>query len=158
MKQGTSELSAEERRALLASILDELIPPSSDGRLPGAGEIGVGDYIERELRERPEIAPFFENALSSIEELARRRSSAGFAASSRPERVEVLREFEASQTDLFGAIVLFTYAGYYSQRQISERLGLRPHPQPDGYDLEAGDLDALLEKVRQRPGKRYREC
>jgi len=158
MNQQASELSAEERRALLASILEELIPPSSDGRLPGAGEVGVADFVESELKERAEIAPFFEFALSSIEELARGRGSAGFAASSRQDRVEVLREFEASQPDLFGAIVAFAYAGYYSQRQISERLGLRPHPQPDGYDLEAGDLDALLKQVRQRPGKRYREC
>jgi hypothetical protein len=158
MSRPTSELSAEERRTLLASILDALIPPSSDGRLPGAGEIGVGDFIESELEGRPEVAPFFEYALSSIEELARGRRSAGFATSSREERVAVLREFEASQPDLFGAIIAFTYAGYYSQRRISELLGLRPHPQPDGYDLESGDLEALLEKVRQRPGKLYREC
>jgi len=158
MNQQASELSAEERRALLASILDELIPPSSDGRLPGAGEVGVADFVESELAERAEIAPFFEFALSSIDELARGRGSAGFAASSRQDRVEVLREFEASQPDLFGAIVAFAYAGYYSQPRISELLGLRPHPQPDGYDLEAGDLDALLKQVRQRPGKQYREC
>ena len=158
MSQQTDQLSAEARRTLLASILEELIPPSSDGRLPGAGEVGVADFVESELEDRAEIAPFFEFALSSIEELARGRGSAGFAASSRRDRVEVLREFEASQPDLFGAVVMLTYAGYYSQPRISELLGLRPHPQPDGYDLEAGDLEALLEKVRQRPGKRYREC
>jgi hypothetical protein len=158
MNQQAAELSGEARRTLLASILDELVPPSSDGRLPGAGALGVGDFIDRELEGRPEIAPFFEFALSSIEELAQRRDTGGFVASSRQDRVEVLREFEASQPDLFGAIVMFTYAGYYSQRRISELLGLRPHPQPDGYDLEAGDLDALLKPVRQRPGKLYREC
>ena len=34
--------SEDERRAL-SSVLDEIIPPSNDGRFPGAGELGLGN-------------------------------------------------------------------------------------------------------------------
>jgi len=42
--------SADEQR-VLASVLDEIIPPSSDGRLPGAGELGLVSYIEQALQK-----------------------------------------------------------------------------------------------------------
>ena len=37
-----SGFSSEQERAL-AGVLDEIIPPSRDGALPGAGELGPRD-------------------------------------------------------------------------------------------------------------------
>jgi hypothetical protein len=148
----------EEELGLLTQVLDEIIPRSSDGKLPGAGELGVADHIEKGLTQSPELGPLIAQGLSTVGTLARSRHPDGFAALSSEERVSVLREVEQENPAFFGILLLSTYAGYYTHRRVVEQLGLRPHPQPDGYDLEPGDLDTLLQKVRERSEKLYREC
>ena len=151
-------LSGNEERGLLTSVLDEIIRRSTDGTFPGAGELGVADYIEQALTNQPEIGALLAQGLSTIGTLARGRNPEGFTALSREEKVSVLREVESKDPGFFGTLFLYTYVGYYTDRRVVERLGLRPHPQPDGYDLEPGDLDTLLQKVRERSEKLYREC
>jgi hypothetical protein len=151
-------LSGDEGKGLLASVLDEIIPRSTDGKFPGAGELGVADHIEKTLTQQPELGPLVAQGLSTISAVARSRNPEGFSALSREDRTSVLREVSEKNPAFFGILMLSTYAGYYTDRTVVERLGLRPHPQPDGYELEAGDLDTLLQKVRQRSEKLYREC
>ena len=145
-------MSREEdgRRALLREVLDELIPPSADGSFPGAGELGVGERIEEMLAQQPELGRIIEQGLASIRRLAESRNSSGFGELSRSERAALLRELEAAEPAFFGALVMHTYFGYYTDRRITDRLGVRNPPQPDGYDLEPGDL-SLLDPVRARP-------
>lgn len=137
-------------RALLREVLDEIIPPSDDGSFPGAGELGVGERIEEALAERPDVAHLIQQGLASIGDLAGRRNPTGFGGLSKSERVAVLREVEAAEPVIFGVLVMQAYFGYYTDRRITERLGVRNPPQPDGYDLELGDL-RLLDPVRARP-------
>ena len=145
-------MSREEdgRRALLREVLNELIPPSADGSFPGAGELGVGERIEEMLAQQPELGRIIEQGLASIRRLAERRSPSGFDGLAGPERAALLREVEAAEPAFFGALVMYTYFGYYTDRRITDRLGVRNPPQPDGYDLEPGDL-SLLDPVRARP-------
>jgi hypothetical protein len=145
-------MSREEdgNRILLREVLDEIIPPSDDGSFPGAGELGVGERIEEALAERPEVGRIIERGLASISDLAERRNPTGFGGLSKSERVAVLREVEAAAPAIFGALVMQAYFGYYTDRRITDRLGVRNPPQPDGYDLELGDL-RLLDPVRARP-------
>ena len=35
----------QTQRTLLDAILDELVPPSNDGTIPGAGALGVADFL-----------------------------------------------------------------------------------------------------------------
>jgi len=35
----------QTQRTLLDAILDELVPPSNDGKIPGAGALGVADFL-----------------------------------------------------------------------------------------------------------------
>jgi hypothetical protein len=157
-EKGEAGLFGGEKRGLLAQVLDAIIPPGPDGTLPGAGELGVADSVERALGEQPELGALAAQGLSTIDALARSRNPQGFAALSREDRASVLREVEGREPAFFGAMVLFTYIGYYTHPRVVERLGLRPHPQPDGYELEPGDLDTLLQDVRARSPKLYREC
>jgi hypothetical protein len=145
-------MSREEdgNRILLREVLDEIIPPSDDGSFPGAGELGVGERIEEALSGRPEVGRIIERGLASISDLAERRNPTGFGGLSKSERVAVLREVEAAEPAIFGALVMQAYFGYYTDRRITDRLGVRNPPQPDGYDLELGDL-RLLDPVRARP-------
>ena len=146
-----SQMSQEDgSRALLREVLDEIIPPSDDGSFPGAGELGVGERIEAALAERPEVGRIIQRGLASIGDLAERRNPSGFGGLSRSERIAVLREAEAAEPAVFGALVMQAYFGYYTDGRITDRLGVRNPPQPDGYDLEFGD-PGLLDPVRARP-------
>jgi hypothetical protein len=138
------------RRALLRQVLDEIIPPSSDGSFPGAGELGVGERMEEMLADQPDSGRIIEQSLATAGRLAESRHPYGFGGLSGSERESLLREVEVAQPASFGALVMCAYLVYYSDRRITERLGVRNPPQPDGYDLEPGDL-SLLDPVRARP-------
>jgi hypothetical protein len=127
--------SHDEERAL-ASVLDEIIPPSGDGRLPGAGELGLAGYIEQTLQKTPEFRPAIAQGLSTLDDLARSRGSERFAVP---------------------GLIFHAYAGYYQNGRVVEALGLEPRPpHPKGYEIEPSDL-TLLDGVRQRPAL-YRKC
>jgi hypothetical protein len=157
-KTDEAHLFSEEERMLLASVLDEIIPRSADGTFQGAGELGVGDYIEATLMQQPELEAVVARGLSTISASARTRNPDGFSALSTEERAALLREVEAEDPTFFGTLFLHAYIGYYTEPRVVECLGLKPHPQPDGYELEQGDLETLLQPVRQRSGKLYRDC
>jgi hypothetical protein len=145
-------MSREEdgSRALLRQVLDEIIPPSADRSFPGAGELGVGERIGEMLAQQPELGHIIEQGLASIGRLAGSRDPSGFGGLSSSQRAALLRELEAAEPAFFGALVMHTYFGYYTDRRITDRLGVRNPPQPDGYELEPGDL-SLLDPVRRRP-------
>lgn len=156
--QDKADLFADEERILLASVLDEIIPGSADGTFRGAGELGIADYIEETLTEQPGLGAVVARGLSTIDASARTRTPEGFTALSVEEKVSLLREVEAEDPAFFGTLFLYAYTGYYTDPRVVERLGLRPHPQPDGYELEPEDFDTLLQPVRKRSRKLYREC
>jgi hypothetical protein len=151
-----SEEDRTQRRDLLRDVLNEIIPASEDAGFPGAGELGLGESLTEMLAQRPELEPLFEAGLASVRRLAEGRDARGFGALPRSERVAVLREVEASEPGFFGVLRMQTYLGYYSHREVTELLGVQNPPQPDGYDLEPGDL-SLLEPVRRR-SRIYRDA
>jgi len=147
--------SPDEERTF-AAVLDEVIPPSDDGRLPGAGEIGIAHDIEQTLQQTPEVRPVVTQGLSTVSELANDRNPKGFAALSRREKLEVLDEVSAREQAFLPSVMFLAYAAYYVNDRVVEALGLEPRPpHPKGYEVEPDDL-SLLEQVRQRP-KLYRE-
>jgi hypothetical protein len=137
----------------LAAVLDELIPPSPDGRLPGAGadEVGLVAYLEEASARTPDLRPALEQGLAALAELARRRGAQGFAELPAAERAAVLEELGTAAPAFLPGLLFQTYAGYYQQPAVLAGLGLPPRPPfPEGYDLEPGDL-GLLDPVRARP-------
>ena len=144
----------EAQRALLASVLDRLIPPS--GELPGAGQLGVAGYIDRVTAGTVDLRRPILGALGQIEAAAGRRYGSSFTDLSGEHQDEVLRGVESSEPELFGTLLQQAYNGYYSSPKVIRGLGLEARPpQPLGYELEPGDLSAL-ESVRRR-GRAYRE-
>ena len=131
---------------LLDAILDTLIPPSADGRLPGAGTLGLAPSIRERTSGADDVVAA---GLAAAE-------ATGFADLDLDDRVAVLRELEASQPAFLATLLFHTYTAYYQQPQVLVGLGLEPRPpHPKGYELERGNL-AALERVRAR-GKLYRE-
>lgn len=139
--------SPEEERAL-AGVLDEIIPPSPDGSLPGAGQLDLCGWVaERAGELRPVIA----QGLRALDERARERGAADFASLPATERTEVLNAFAATDPGFLPGLIFHTYIGYYQDGRVLEALGMEPRPPyPEGYELEPGDL-GLLDAVRRRP-------
>jgi hypothetical protein len=154
MADDAFRLSADQER-VLASLLDEVVPPSPDGRLPGAGAVGLTAHIARTVERMPMLRPVLEYGLSAIDDLARRRSAGGFGALSAEQRSAVLKEFAAGDQIFLPAFLFLAYSGYYQTGRVVEALGHEPRaPHPEGYTMGADDWD-LLEPVRRR-GKVFR--
>jgi hypothetical protein len=141
--------SAEEA-STLASVLDDLLPPSSGGRLPGAGALGVGEHVAAALANMPDLRAMIVEGLDMLEARARQRGTDGFGALPPDERLAALNEQGFVFPLLFQACT-----GYYQHPKVLEHLGLDPRPpHPKGYEMAQGDL-TLLDPVRRR-GKLYR--
>lgn len=156
----TAKLNGTQR-ALLEALLDTIIPPDAASGLPGAGELGVGDFIEEHVAETPELGGLLTQGLSKAETLIEEEGSGGLQTLSPDEREAVARKIEASDRDFFTTLVRLAYVGYYTNPVIPPHFGLPDHPpQPEGNDLPPDDpaeLEKMLEPVRSR-GRLYREC
>ena len=145
------DLSKEEYR-VLASVFDEIIPPSTDGRLPGAGQLGLAGYGVEARQKTPDLVATVAQGLSELDNQARSRNAPGFAALARDDKLRLLNEW-----GFLLPLTLHTYTGYYQHAQVMEALGLEARPpHPEGYHMEPNDL-SLLDPVRRR-AKLYREC
>ena len=137
------------QRELLDAVLDRIIPPQENR--PGAGSLGIGDFVEGVAVGEPGLTRLFVQGLAAIEIAAAERDAGGFAALSSEARDETLRAVEQANADFFDQLVLQVYNGYYSNLTVFETIGytLPSTPQP-GVKLELLD-ETLLEAQRQRP-------
>ena len=154
------------QRELLTRVLDRIVP-SGDG-LPGAGELGVGEFVEstagsaprqnRHSRESGNLSPtrLLVDGLKLIEVTSGRSGSEAYGELDDDARDQVLRDVESTSPEFFDELVRLTYVGYYSQPRVAAALGLEARPpQPLGFDMQQGDL-SLVENVRKR-GPVYRD-
>lgn len=148
---GAAALTAEQRRAL-ACVLDAIIPPREDGRLPGAGSAGVGAHVESVLGTLPDLRAMVVAGLRDLDTQARAQHDGPF--------VELDAAARAALVAMQGfsyALVPHTYIGYYQQDGVLEAIGIEPRaPHPKGYAVAENDL-TLLEPVQAR-GRRWRDC
>ena len=127
----------DSERQLLDAVLDTIIPPSTDGRLPGAGEVGLGAAVQQAM------AGAVEPGLAAL--------PADFAELPVAERQAALEGLGTSQPGFVPGLLFHSYVGYYQDARVVEALGLEARPPfPKGYDMEPNDL-TLLDAVRQRP-------
>ena len=140
---------AGDERSTLSSVLDQLLPPRDDGRLPGAGALGLADGVDTATRALP-LRPAIAAALASL-------AAGGFAAQPEPEKRARLQALAQEAPAVFQALLVHAYGAYYTHPSVVEALGLPPRPPfPKGYEVPATDF-SLLEPVRRR-AKLYREC
>ena len=145
---------SDGQRAALSAVLDAIIPPSADGRLPGAGALGLAAAIEERLGA---MGAFTARGLDALDAIARERGARGFAALAPTARADALNAHATADPGFLPGLVFQVYSAYYQHPRVQEALGLEPRPpHPKGYALEQPDLDALLTPVRAR-AKRYRE-
>jgi hypothetical protein len=137
----------------LSSLLDTLIPPSEERGLPGAGALGLGPKLRRDV---PEIVPLIDAGLEALDAAARDGGAADFGSLAPEVRARHLDSIAGEHPALVPAILFHLYRAYYAEPAVLSGLGMpgRP-PWPEGYEMEPDDF-GLLDAVRARE-RFYRE-
>jgi len=142
------------QRATLDIVLNLIVPPSADGRMPGAAEVGVPAYL---FAEAPDALPALCRELEELERRSRERFAREFAELEERERKSLIAEMRAREPSFMSRLSMKTLACYYQHDRVLEGLGMEARPPyPKGYQVVQGDL-SLLEPVRAR-GKIYRDA
>lgn len=150
----SAALLNDVRSAILDRVLDLIVPPSADGRLPGAAELGVPDYL---LANAPDALVALCRELDMLEARARERFARGFCELDAAQRQSLVDEARAQDPTFMSRLALETVTCYYQHDRVLEALGLETRPPyPQGFQVIAGDL-TLLGPVRRR-GKLYRDA
>ena len=148
------QLLTSEQRAILDLVLNMIVPPSVDGRMPGAAEVGVLAYL---LAEAQDALPVLRQELDELDRRSRERSARGFAALEAAERKLLIESMRAQAPSFMSRLAAETLACYYQHDRVLEGLGMEARPPyPKGYQVAQGDL-SLLDPVRAR-GKIYRDA
>ena len=140
----------------LAALLDQVVPPSADGRLPGAGTLGMAAHLAEAMRRAPEMELAILPALDDAESSARQRYGRAFAELSSEQQGALVRALETAHPALIPTLAFHVYVAYYQHPRVIAALGLEARPpHPKGYEMAPNDLE-LLDPVRRR-GKVYRD-
>lgn len=134
----------------MRAFLDLVIPPSDDGKMPGAGRLGLAEGLATKLEADTGLGPPVLAGLRAVYDAALERDAGGLPGLSPDARVEVLESQLASHPALMLGLSVHLYMAYYAHPLVLEGLGEPPRPPfPEGY--EVADTDAeLLEKLRAR--------
>lgn len=141
----------------LAGILDHVIPPSADGRLPGAGSLGMAAQVAEAMRRAPEMELAVLPALDDADAQARERHGRAFADLAPDQQRTLVETLESTHPALMPTLAFHAYVAYYQHPRVLAALGLEARPpHPTGYEMAPNDL-GLLDAVRRR-GKIYRDA
>ena len=138
----------DQQLALLTAVVDRIIPP--EGEMPGAAEMGLPGFIEGVLVAQMAIRSQFIQGLAQIGIAASAKGQGDFEGLSGEDQDSALREVEAANSAFFDELVRQTYNGYYTNREVFQKLGIPEASAPDsGRQPELLDV-TLLERQRQR--------
>ena len=127
------------QRGLLTTVLNRLVP--AEGSLPGAGELGMAEFIDRALGVAPHLRRHIVGVLAGLP------NAAAFLDLSTTEAETLLRRVEQAQPEAFDILVQATYTGYYSHPRVMAALGVDAaalEHQFDRFD------DTLLDELDRR--------
>lgn len=141
-------LFTDEQRALFKAALNRIIPAES--ALPGAGDLGVADSIERSIQSVASRRRAFLDGLGQIDLTSWRECDRAFSDLSSDRQDHVLRLVEQANPSFFDKLVTYTYRCYYVNSTIVQLVGASPRPpQPEGHALPPFDPSRLA-NVRKR--------
>jgi len=151
---GSDHPLGPHHRICLDRVLDLIVPPSEDGRKPGASEVGVAAFI---AAEAPDALPGIREALDDLDARAHARFGTGFASIGAEEQRLLVESMRAADATYLRRLAFLAVACYYQNDTVLASLGLEARaPYPKGYAVASGDL-TLLDPVRAR-GRIYREA
>ncbi len=128
--------------SVLSAILNELIPDNPDKGIPGAGDIGLCDFIAASAADDD----MFGQQVFSLLRLAQ-TSADGVTT-------DLVRRLEEALPEAFAALLTETYKGYYSRPDMRAKVGVGAHPvHPLGYEVPSETpelINELTAPVRAR--------
>lgn len=141
----------EEQEQTLNVLLNLIIPPSEDGKMPGAADVGFFAYMHNE-----DLYLWIREGLLSIVEESHNIYGTEFSVLSGAEQTQLIDRLRRKLFRFLSRLATQVMICYYQNDHVLEALGLEARPPfPHGYLVEDGDL-TLLEAVYER-GKIYRE-
>jgi hypothetical protein len=136
-------------RATLRAFADEIIP-AADG-MPAASEVGAVSYLEALAARDEDVRRQLRAAAAALDAGAQSAEGRSLPGLGREARVAVITRLERSAADTFATARNLVYEGYYTQQQVTKRLGFdfvpidRPAPPLEPFD------ERLLERVKRMP-------
>ena len=141
----------EEQERTLNVLLNLIIPPSEDGKMPGAADVGFFAYMHNE-----DLYPWIREGLLSIGDESHNMYGKEFSALSGTDQTQLIVRLRRKLFRFFSQLATQVMLCYYQYDRVLEAIGLEARPPfPHGYLVEDGDL-TLLEAVHER-GKIYRD-
>ena len=142
---GTDHPLTAVQRESLSALLDVLIPPSEDGRLPGAGSQDLDAFLDHAT-----ATDFPQTVRAALDTLGR-----DFVTLTAAEREARVTRYSEAEPEAFAQLYLQTLAVYYRRGEVLRAIGSGEGPPfPRGNDVADGDL-SLLDPVLAKP-KVYR--
>src|SRR5437763_1965747 len=117
---------SDDQKQLLAAVLDQVIPPSADGKLPGAGQRGLAQYIDAAVQHPPPLREMIAEGLNALARDAQTKYGCAFEQLGNDQQIELL-----NQQGFLLPLIFHTYAGYYQDLRVVAALGREarpPHP------------------------------
>ena len=147
-EKATSDALNKEALGTLKTVMNELIPASD--KMPAASGVGF-NYIMDILNEMPEIMSLFDLALQTIEQKSQKSFKNPFSEINQKQRIEILKNLESNNADLFSTLRNFTNESYYLNESVWPLIGYNPHPTGTlGPDMEPFD-ESLLDRMKTQP-------
>lgn len=147
---------SESEHRTLAAVLDEIIPPTADGRLPGGGDAVRAGLTDATITSVPGLDVALKLGLSALEAAAEKRGVAGFVELPRAEKLAAMNEVGEADAGFLPMAMFLAFASYYRHAPVLEAMNLEARPpHPKGHAMEPSDL-SLVDPVRRR-GKIYRD-
>jgi len=149
LSQGKQVFSTDQR-FLLTAVINRIIPPNEN--MPGAGDLGIGAYIENVAAANSVLTRLFNDGLAEISVAAGQRSTEVFNGLSDQSKDELLRVVETAHPAFFDQLVLQTYNGYYTNPEVFKAIGYElPDPPKPGDQPELLDVSLLDQQHRREP-------
>ena len=146
----TNEPTILRDAAFMRAFLDLVIPPNDDGKLPGAGSLGLSSDLAAALEANSSVV----TGLQAIQKAALEQDPAGLAALARAAQLELVETQLGPHPALMAGITHQLYLAYYQHPTVLQGLGQPPRPPfPEGYTVEETDprlIEVLQERGRSR--------
>tara|TARA_B100001146_G_C16068508_1_gene385347 strand:- start:401 stop:859 length:459 start_codon:yes stop_codon:yes gene_type:complete len=142
----SNQVFNESQQSLLTVALNCIIP--EEGNMPGAGDLGVIEFIENLVAPDPKLRRLVNEGLSQIVIAASAQSGQEFVEMDKDGQNKALKEVQARQPAFFDFLLRQCYNGYYTNAQIQDLIGYQ-RPSPGEYEYKPFD-ESLLEPQRQR--------
>lgn len=142
----TNEPTILRDAAFMQTFLDLLIPPSDDGKLPGAGSLGLSSDLAEALEANDAVV----SGLQAVQEAALEQEPAGLSGLPPAAQSELVESQLGAHPALMAGITHQLYLAYYQHPTVLQGLGQPPRPPfPEGYTVEETD-PRLIEVLEER--------